>query len=192
MNNYYKYNKEWRLKNKDKIRENNRKWRLANPDKVKESKRRDYIKNKERYIELSIESIKRRREKNPELFLQKQREKGARYHKTPLGIYHVLVSRTRKKKYISIIDKDEFIQWYKNEEKKCSYCEIPEEKLYLIKNYRGKLRFSIDRKSNKLGYIKSNICLSCMTCNMVKGETFDVKTMKKLANKFIKPLWKKQ
>lgn len=190
MKNYYKYNKEWRLKNKDKVRENNRKWRLANPDKVREAKHRDYIKNKERYIKLSVESIQRRRESDPELFLQKQREKGAKYHKTPLGIYHVLVSRTRKKKYTAIIGKEDFIKWYVGEEKKCSYCEIPKEKLYLIKEKKGKLRFSIDRKDNTKGYIKGNICLACFTCNRTKGETFDQYTMKKLAIKFIKPIWK--
>jgi len=190
MKNYYKYNKEWRLKNKDKVRENNKKWRLANPDKVKEAKHRDYIKNKERYIKLSVESIKRRRERDPELFLQKQREKGAKYHKTPLGIYHVLAGRTRRKKYLSIISKDEFIQWYIGEEKKCSYCEIPEEKLYLIKEKKGKLRFSIDRRDNNKGYIKGNICLACFTCNRTKGETFSPDIMKKLAIKFIKPIWK--
>jgi hypothetical protein len=192
MKKYQIYNREWRLKNKERIRENNRKWRLANPDKVKEAKHRDYVKNKERYIKLSVESIKRRKEKNPDLFFQKQREKISKYSKTPKGIYKVLLGRTLKKKYNSIIDKEEFIKWYKGEVKKCSYCDIPEEKLYLIKEKKGKLRFSIDRKDNNKGYIRGNICLACFTCNRTKGETFSPDVMKRLAIKFIKPIWKTQ
>jgi len=192
MQKYHKYNVEWRIKNKDKVRENDKKWRLANPDKVKESKHRDYLKNKERYNRQSLESSNRRKKANPELFAQQQRAKMNKYHKTPKGIYKVLVKRTKDKKYKTIIGQDEFINWYKSEEKKCYYCGIPEERLNLVKNFRGKLRFSIDRKDNNNGYTRENICLACLTCNRVKGEIFSPEIMKKIANKFIKPIWKNQ
>lgn len=190
MNKYYKYNKDWRIANKEKVKQNDKKWRLANLEKLKLAKHLEYLRHKESYNRRSLESSKRRKELNPELFAQQQRNRMNKYHKTPKGIYKVLIKRTKDKKYKEIINQNDFIKWYINEDKKCSYCGIPEEKLHLVKNYRGKLRFSIDRKDNNIGYVKENICLACLTCNRVKGEIFSPETMKKIANKFIKPIWK--
>ena len=41
------YMKAWRLKNKDKVRENRKAYNLKNKEKIKEKQKESYLKNKE-------------------------------------------------------------------------------------------------------------------------------------------------
>jgi hypothetical protein len=107
---------------------------------------------------------------------------------TPEYIYLVLKGRM-KKKNLDIATKEDFIDWYNKQERKCVYCGISEG---LLDEYmpNGKIRrLSIDRMENGRGYEVDNMVLCCMTCNRVKGEIFSFKEMKRLAEEFITPKW---
>jgi hypothetical protein len=167
--------------------EYNKKYRLLNIDKIKISHRNDYLKNKAKYLKYSKDYHAKKRLEDPERVRHFALIRLKKYQKTAKGVYKV-ISR-RFKNYKDNLSQKDFIDWYKAQEKRCYYCGLPEEKLFLVKNEKGKARFSIDRMDNSKGYEKGNICLACYTCNRVKGEIFDSITMKKIAKIFIKPLW---
>jgi len=60
------YNKQYREKNKDKIREQKKEYRKNNVVKIKEKKKQDYIKNREHYREKGKENYIKNREHNRE------------------------------------------------------------------------------------------------------------------------------
>ncbi len=175
------------LKKEDK-QKNGKEYRMKNIKRIKENHRKDYIKNRERYILYNKEYAKKRMLENPEHVRKLARARLARYHKTPKGIYKLLKYRSQKNKR-SILSQDEFIKWYNKQDKICFYCHIPESLVGYIKNKNGRNRLSIERLDWNKGYEKNNMCLACFTCNCVKNTVFDSVTMKKLAIKFIKPLW---
>ena len=92
-------------------------------------------------------------------------------------------SRKRRKRVF--MSKQEFLFWYHSQEKVCFYCEIPEEKLYLI----NQTVFSLDRLDNKKGYEIGNIVLSCLRCNTVRFSWLTPEEMKEIGQKYIKPKW---
>jgi hypothetical protein len=96
----------------------------------------------------------------------------------------------------SNITKDSFLKWYSKQNERCNYCGIDHKTYFLKKpiyknnNYLKRLlRFSIDRKESTIGYILSNIALSCPLCNYVKGFFFNEKEFKEIANQYVKPLY---
>ncbi len=72
----------------------------------------------------------------------------------------------------------------------CVYCELkPEEVMpfirkncpQLLKVWRtGQVRLTLDRKDNKVGYLKKNLVVCCYMCNRVKGNNFSYANMKKI------------
>lgn len=124
-----------------------------------------------------------------------------RYRETPNGIYSSIKGRckynnshpayNRHPKNFDI-SKDEFIDWYNNEQKVCHYCDIPEELLHLIDDpqLNKTHRLSIDCVENDGGYVEGNLVLACNRCNFLKGEYFSYQEYMKLAQEFVKPKWK--
>lgn len=112
------------------------------------------------------------------------------YGRTAEGVWRILKKRNK-----DICKKELFILWYKNQEKKCVYCDITEEdwiKLYSEKHIRTAKRLTIDRMNNDLGYVLDNLALACYHCNFIKGELFNFNEMKELGQKYIKTKWQKQ
>ena len=83
----------------------------------------------------------------------------------------------------------EFIDWYKQQNKVCSYCGITEDDLkYIFDNNKEVLpsarsvtrgrHFEIDRKLDKKGYYAENCCLACYWCNNAKSDCFTDKQFK--------------
>ena len=156
----------------------------------KEYNKQWYRKNRKRLIEKAKKWEAIYKERNPEKFKENARKRIKRYQSLPQGFYRTLVWNARKRNIEVTITKDEFIKSYNKSKKKCFYCDIPEDKLNLLKTKNGKKRLSIERLDSNLGYAKGNIVLACLVCNQVKSNVFDVDTMKKLSQMFIKPLWK--
>ena len=86
--------------------------------------------------------------------------------------YHALISDW---------DKKDFINWYKEQEKKCDYCGLTEEEGHTFNNnpiysdskrkkYRGN-SLEIDRKDDK-PYSRINCVLACYWCNNAKSDVF--------------------
>lgn len=78
--------------------------------------------------------------------------------------------------------KETFVDWYKNQEKKCHYCDVTES----IAIYQFKRRLHIDRKSSATGYVIENICLACTRCNLVKNKYLTEQQMKWVADNLFK------
>ena len=80
-----------------------------------------------------------------------------------------------------------FVDWYKKQPQKCSYCGTIREELEQIAELvnQGKiinkrhdtrgLNLEVDRKDDNDGYNYHNCCLACYWCNNAKTDTFDEK-----------------
>ena len=86
---------------------------------------------------------------------------------------------------------EQFKNWYYNQDKKCSYCDIKEDEIRfivlngLLKSKRfpengvlkqGKARgfyLEVDRKNSNLNYSTENCVLACYFCNNDKSDVFD-------------------
>jgi len=120
---------------------------------------------------------------------EKRREYRLKYNQSPRGIYSGLRNRGKEKVQIT---REEFVEWYRQQEKKCYYCGISEELFKKIKKFhksRSYRRLEIDRKDSSQPYKLGNIVLACRLCNAVKNEILTEKEMKKIAQKYIKPKW---
>jgi len=137
------------------------------------------LKNPEKYRELARNWTK----ENPE----RRKTIRQKYSSSPKGIYTNLIKRGRDK--VFIFQKD-FIEWYSRQEKKCFYCDVPEN---LVKKFaKGKLRsrLTIDRINPKGNYESDNMVLACGICNLVKSDVFTKDEMLKIG-KIIKIKWEK-
>jgi len=84
----------------------------------------------------------------------------------------------------------EFVEWYKSQEKKCSYCDIPFEYWEILyKGHQNKYSLTVDRKDNSKGYSLENLVLACSQCNIVKNNVLTHQEMKEISQKYIKPKW---
>ncbi len=92
---------------------------------------------------------------------------------------------------------EELIEWNKKQLRRCHYCHCPEEIVLSGKWNRRKYHdkrtetLTFDRKDNDKGYELSNLCLACDVCNVVKGNIFGEVDFMEIAQKYIKPKWKK-
>lgn len=129
------------------------------------------------------------------------RKRAKIYRLTAKGIYTALKGRAvwRQKNNVLNpkpfkISKKEFVDWYNSQERRCAYCEIPEEKLYLIRDDFDKRirRLEVDCKNNELGYIKDNLVLACHPCNFFKSCLFSFDEMREIGQKYVKPRWQKR
>jgi len=146
------YYAEYREKNKAKIAEKNRLWRLNNPDKVRAIRLRQKLNG---YTNT----------------YQKQ------YRTTAASRYSALQSRARIRGIKFDIPKTEFIQWFDEHPKYCSYCNIG---LTVGTNGEHKLWLTIDRKDNDKDYTLDNIVISCMGCNLIKSNDIPYELMMKI------------
>lgn len=88
---------------------------------------------------------------------------------------------------------DEFEKWYNEQDLKCSYCDIPQDKIseyqWLMPNMNIH-RLTIDRIENEKGYVKGNICLACARCNLIKSNILTYEQAREIGQHYIKPKWK--
>jgi len=125
-------------------------------------------------------------------------EYGRKYRDTPEGIYANIKSRsnyykrTGSKFYKPLnMSQDDFVSWYVNEEKQCHYCDIPEDKLWIIQEDfdRRVSRLEVDCMDNSVGYEEGNIVLACHLCNFIKLHVLTSDEMYYVGQNFIKPKW---
>ena len=124
---------------------------------------------------------------------QCKRDYNAKYRKTPAGIYQNIKSGSKFYGHICSITQDEFIDWYEAQEKKCSYCDLPENLLEpFLSQYTSRfMRFTVDCIVPSLGYAVGNITIACDKCNSTKNNLFTFEEMREIAQKYIKPKWMK-
>lgn len=123
-----------------------------------------------------------------------------KYHKnfirTPSGIYSQLHKRVHAHNNINsiLISREDFIEWYEKQDKKCIYCGIKEEDLHKVSDAHNNnsKRLTIDRMNSSKNYEKDNIVLACSKCNLIKNDLFSYGEMKEIAQKYISPKWRKE
>lgn len=84
--------------------------------------------------------------------------------------------------------REDFIDWYINEEKKCFYCKCTQSELNSFyqknsskrKNTRGKT-LEVDRIKDEK-YNRNNCRLSCYWCNNAKSDVFSFEQFKPIGN----------
>lgn len=182
-------------KKEKSLREFYKDLRYSNPYKNKtktESVCKKCRAEKQRELFKKPEAIKRKREwdrKYRQEHREQIRENSRKYHNSPKGYYISL----RKREEVHCT-RDEFVEWYEKQPKACCYCGIPEKSLSIIADIGLKgnhlRRLSIDRKVPEKGYRLFNMCLSCILCNMIKGNWFSTEEMKKIATDFLVSKWK--
>lgn len=160
-------------KNLQKRKRYHREWEHKNPDKKRNYYIRFWSKPENRKKRLIYNQL---------------------YRQSPKGIYLVLRNREKYEGRSKVkISQKKFLQWYKIQERKCGYCEIPEElmkKSDLFQRGTSHKRLEIDRKDNLKAYEIDNLILSCPLCNVVKNAILSFSEMKIVAQKYIKPKWK--
>ena len=102
-----------------------------------------------------------------------------------------------KKKYKKNFTSEEFHNWFKKlKDHNCAYCQISHYQYFKKKIYKKYpaiktwLKFTLDRKDSLKPYTLKNINISCPLCNYLKGSIFTENDFKKIANQFVKPLYK--
>jgi 5-methylcytosine-specific restriction endonuclease McrA len=117
------------------------------------------------------------------------------YNRTPDGIWHHIKWKSkRQRNHIPVsITKNEFIKWYNNSPRVCTYCGLPWETLRTIKDRKNckVTRLTVDRMDNTKGYEKDNLCLACMRCNDMKGNFFSYEQMKRIGL-IIREVWQER
>jgi len=107
-----------------------------------------------------------------------------KYNLRPSYIYSVILtnSRIRKNRCTVLMSREDFIDWYEDQEGVCHYCKRTlEEILNDSDPYNGRMkRFEIDRKDNGTGYEVGNLALCCRRCNSVKSDYFSEFEMLKI------------
>lgn len=127
-------------------------------------------------------------------------EYARQYRQTPSGIYQLLKGRqeylhkrndSRSKPFN--LTRQEFIDWYNSQELKCGYCDIPEEKWYLMANKYGSnwFRLTVDCMDNDIGYNINNLILACAKCNLIKQNILSHDEMRYIGQNFVKPKWQR-
>lgn len=118
-------------------------------------------------------------------------EYGKKYRSTPTGIYHLLKGRAgHYDPYEIDMTLEEFLEWEKNTPRICVYCDLPEEDIWIIKEYLGSKgdRLTIDCVKPNLYHI-NNIVWACDRCNVIKGHQFTFKQMREIGQRYVKPYW---
>jgi hypothetical protein len=100
------------------------------------------------------------------------------YRETPQGYYSILKYNAKLRKINFDLTKEEYINWYNKQERRCIYCNITEDELKKKQNHYKRL--TIDRKDNNKGYELDNIVLCCYRCNTIKGNSISYEKMIKI------------
>lgn len=111
-----------------------------------------------------------------------------------LKIQERLRDLKKKGRHLDICTQSEFVDWYKQQDRTCNYCLLPEDFINFIpfkanSGFLNKSRLEIDRADNAKGYVLGNLILSCPICNRVKGSLLTKKDMLKVGFEIIRPKW---
>ncbi len=123
---------------------------------------------------------------------QREYKRLKKWRRTPEGFY---VSKWRGGRSKANFSQEAFVSWDKKQERKCFYCDLPEELINKIELFSKKIgrgrhyRLTIDRCDNNRGYYLDNMVLACPICNQTKGYAFGKEEFRELAQKYIKPKW---
>lgn len=116
------------------------------------------------------------------------------YRRTPGGYYSSFKNRKLQVKF----SRQEFVEWDFKQIRACFYCGIPENTMLLLPDFYQKRgtsdfhRLTINRKDNNIRfYTLDNIVLACPRCNETKGAIFSAEEFIEIAQKYIRPKWKK-
>ena len=143
------YYRHYREEHREQIAEKNRLWRARNPDKERAKRERQKLSG---YTDA----------------YQKQ------YRTTASSRYSALKSRAKARGIKFDILKDEFLQWFDEHPKYCSYCNVD---LTIGTNGKHKVWLTVDRKNNGKHYTLDNITISCMRCNLMKSNDISYELM---------------
>ena len=177
------YNKKYCEENKEKAKEYSKMYRIENKEKAKESSKKYYQKNKEKNKEHKKEyyqKIKEYKKEYHRIYYKKNKIKKKKEYGSylPQGVFRVILNNAKKRNLECNMTKEEFIDWYKNQNRECHYCKRSEEEACKeIVNGRKFGRLSIDRKDNTRGYILNNIVLACFRCNGIKSNYYTEQEM---------------
>ena len=164
MMNRLKYHREYRKKNKEKLREYQKEYRINNKAKIKYWQRKWLLNN-----------------------LEKRREITKKYNATPQGIYMALKRGCYHRNVLFNWERDKFIRWYEKQKRECFYCGISEDKSMETNWTKRFNRLCFDKVIPSKGYSESNVVLCCQRCNLIKNDFFTKEEMLEIAEKYIKP-----
>jgi len=149
----------------------------------------EIAKKKKEFYQLHQDKLKKfykdkylRYKEHIKIYQQEHKQEIKNYQKnyilTSTSIYSTLLNRNKKLKR-EFITKNDFINWYNQQEQKCYYCgrSLKEIKQDQKETNNHKNRLSIDRKNNNRGYTLDNIVLACYRCNLIKGNYFTEREM---------------
>jgi len=122
-------------------------------------------------------------------------ERSRVYSKTPAGIHSRLRGRALYYKTKPFkLGREEFVDWYEDQTKKCVYCDIVAEDLPKLSDPFNDFshRLTVDCKDNSIGYELDNIVLACRRCNSIKSDILTFDEMIYVGQNFIKPKWIKR
>lgn len=145
--------------------EYNKQYRKKNAEKLKEYRKTYYEKNREKLLA----DNKKLREDNPELYRQRAKEAGARRRNNPNNfidlMFRAMVDRSRKKGMEITVDRAYLTKLM---EKSNGRCALSGMELTLTRNMPNLA--SPDRKNSNKGYVKGNIQIVAACVNVAKNK----------------------
>lgn len=156
------YSKIYRINNKDKIKNQQKIIYKTNKEDILKKSKDYYINNRDKRLLTNKEYNKTHK-------MERRINDKIRYRKDFLNsLIRSCKYIERKKKIICTIIKDDLIEMYNNQYKKCYYCKIT-----MNTDIGDKIcnQISIDRKDSNLGHTKDNCVLTCLFCNLAKNNT---------------------
>lgn len=107
--------------------------------------------------------------------------------------YSTLRSTSRQRGAPFLLTRTEFYEWYRKQPNRCHYCDLVDITLDdELSGNRQALTFTIDRKDSSQPYILSNMVFACWVCNRLKSNEFSHDEWMEIAQKYVKPKWKKK
>ncbi len=144
--------------------------------------KKSYWKNPEKYRETQRNWYKNKYQTDLN-FRKKEQLRINKWRRiSPKGRYGTLVKNSKKRNMPIIISQNEFVDWYKNEDAKCFYCNKPNKKECL----------EIERLDNNQPYKLDNIKFACHDCNSVKGNVLSKEEMQLVGKLVMEKRWKKK
>lgn len=159
--------RDYRLKNKDRLKEQAKQYRLDNKKIIDEKRRIYYEKNKEIkrgmsqvYYWENREVVRTKAKERAATQSAKERKKATRIKDAQRGIgrWKILERSTRNRPGILAITIEEFLVWHENN-KECAYCGS---------NFLG-TGHGVDRVDSNKNYSLDNIAACCRYCNVAKA-----------------------
>lgn len=186
------YNKQYREKNKDRLKEKYKQYRIENKDTIKAKKKEYYQENRNEILEKCTEYRKDHKEKiaaRDKKYAQKHKEKIQQYQKEYRDSHKLSNSEYQKqyrmdnKERLDEYKKSPHVRYkiYQNNAKhkdrnfdltENEFCEITSKPCTYCgeysDTYNGELFNGVDRIDSDLGYSIDNCVPCCTTCNRMK------------------------